>query len=174
MNFKFSKKSGYTLLEVLVYVAIFIIVSVVVIDALLYSSKFLVQSRAIGEMKNSGSLAMERMVREVQTAASVNTGASTLGSHPGTLVLNSADEFGAAKVVRFDYLSTPQGIGVTDAGIDRGSLISSSTSVTNIVYRHGTTAKSSFVKIEMTVTSKKLPALPAEKFYGTAVLRGGY
>lgn len=178
-NFKHSKylkhpkkNAGFSLIETIVYTAIFVVISVAVMDALLNISKLLIRARAEAGVRASGSLAMERLVREIQTASFVATSSSVLGVSPGELELNSTDENGAEKVVRFTFLADSQGIGLLDGGQDKGSITGKNTPVARLVFSYGTTTKSSFVKIEMTLASAKFPLLTAEKFYGTVVLRG--
>lgn len=157
------------------YVAIFIILSVGVTDALIASVKLFMQSRATAEIRNSGTLAIDRIVREIRTATSVEVASSVFDVSPGTLVLNSTNEDGTAKVVSFSYASASEGVEITDDGTNKGSLVSENVRITNMVFRYGMTYESNeWVRAEITLQSKKLPLFAPEKFYGTAILRGGY
>lgn len=166
-------KRGYTLLETVVYVAIFIVILVAVIDMLVTLSKSFSRVRAYNEVRVSGMNTIERMSREIRTAASVDTPGSTLNAHPGDLLINTTDDAGVAKTVEFYWNSTAKSVDIVDNGVNKGALNGSSTEITNLVFRNVPTTKGDVIKIEMTARSKKLTDITA-KFYDTIVMRGAY
>ncbi|MCK9352030.1 MAG: hypothetical protein WCT49_03655 [Candidatus Paceibacterota bacterium] len=170
---KFKKDKGYTLLETVVYVGV-LSVAILAIFAILFSiTRSFTEARIYNEVEISGSTAMERMVREIRTAASVDEGNSILDIDPGQLALNTTDEAGTAKTIQFYFDDTTNTINLDDNGTDKGSLTGSGVEITNLVFRRSDTPKSSIIKIEMTVRSKRKTTLSA-KFYDSAVMRGGY
>jgi type II secretory pathway pseudopilin PulG len=167
-NAKRTKTRGYTLLETVVYVAIFIVVLVAVFDMLITLSKSFARVRANNEVRVSGMNAMERMAREIRTAASRD-----IGSTADDLLIHTTDDVGAAKVVEFYWDSTAKNVILVDDGVDKGSLTGSSTEVTSLVFRAASTTRGDVIKIEMAVRSKKLTSV-VSNFYDTIVMRGGY
>jgi type II secretory pathway pseudopilin PulG len=162
------KTSGYTLLETVAYVAIFIIILVSVLDMLVVLSKSFSRVRAYNQVRVSGMNAMERVSREIRTASSRDTGSTS-----DDLIINTTDEVGAAKTVEFYWDSTAKSINLVDNGIAKGALNGSSTEITTLVFYNASSSKSEVIKIEMTARSKKLTDISA-KFYDTIVMRGGY
>lgn len=162
------KTKGYTLLETVVYIAIFIVILVAVLDMLVTLSKSFARVRAYNEVRISGMNAMERMAREVRTAASRDS-----GSTADDLLLNTTDDTGTAKTVELYWDSAENNINIIDNGVSKGSLTGSSTEITSLVFRNASTTKGDVIKIEMTARSKKITDVVA-KFYDTIVMRGGY
>lgn len=167
-NTKNLKTKGYTLLETVVYIGIFIVILVAVIDMLVTLSKSFSRVRAYNEVRVSGMNAVERMAREIRTATSRDS-ASTADD----LLIHTTDEAGTAKIVELYWDSTAKSVVIVDNGINKGTLTGSSTEVTNLVFRNASTPKGDVIKIEMTARSKKLTDISA-KFYDTIVMRGGY
>lgn len=173
MKNKNTTTRGYTLLETVAYIAIFIVVLVAVLDMLVTLSKSFLRVRAYNEVRVDGASVVERIAREVRTANSVDLPGSDFDAHPGNLLINTTDESGTAKTIEFYWDSTEKNMNIVDGGVNKGALNGSSTEVTNIVFRNASSTKGEAIKIEMTLQSKKLTAIAA-KFYDTIVMRGGY
>jgi len=170
---KAKRNRGYTLLEVVVYVGV-LSVAVLAIFSILFSiTRAFVEARIYNEVEISGTAAMERITREIRTAISVDDGNSVFDSHPGLLQLNTTDEAGTEKTIQFYFDDANDAINLDDDGTDKGPLTGSGVEITNLVFRKWVNTKSTLVKIEMTVRSKKKPTFSA-KFYDSVVLRGGY
>lgn len=85
------KQSGFTLIELIIYIAI---VGAVVTALILFSlSQMQARSKqyALGEVQANGRVAMETMGERIRRAEGINVGGSTLGSSPGVLSLVMAD-----------------------------------------------------------------------------------
>lgn len=162
------KTRGYTLLETVIYIGIFIVILVAVLDMLVTLSKSFTRVRAYNEVRVSGMNAMERMAREIRTASSRDS-ASTADD----LLIHTTDEAGTAKTAELYWDSTAKKMNLVDNGVNKGALTGSSTEVTSLVFRNASTTKGDVIKIEMTARSKKLTDITA-KFYDTIVMRGGY
>lgn len=165
---KNSSKKGYTLLETVVYVGIFIVILVAVLDMLVTLSKSFARVRAYNEVRVSGMNAMERMAREIRTAASRDS-----GSEDDDLLLNTTDSVGTPKIVELYWDTTVKNVNIVDDGVNKGSLTGSSTEVTSLLFRNASTTKGDVIKIEMIVRSKKITNV-AVNFYDTIIMRGGY
>ncbi len=164
-------KRGYTLLEAIIYIAILAMLTVTFINLLFTMVKSYTEFRLTRNITASASLVMERIVREIRQATSVDL-TSTLGSHPGRLLLNTTDGNGAATTR--DFYLTLGTLMVKEGSGAAASTTAKSVSVDNLVFRQINTANSSAIKIEMTLTAKRGEVSRTEKFYNTAVLRGSY
>jgi len=174
---KHKDRGGYTMLETVVYVGVLSVVVIAVFTILFSITRAFTNARIYSEMEVSGTTAMERMAREIRTAVSVDEGNSILddanGDGHGQLQLNTTDDAGSAKTVQFYFDAANKTVNLVDNAIDKGALTGDGVEVTNLVFRKWDTTKSSLVKIEMTIKSKKKATTTAE-FYDSVVLRGGY
>src|SRR5579872_7245662 len=80
-------RKGFSLIEMVVYVALLAIILV----SLLTGVRLMLRSYGDGKnrtaLASAGQLAMERMVREIRAASSINSGSSTFGTSTGALSL---------------------------------------------------------------------------------------
>lgn len=163
---------GFSLVEILFYTAILAVALVAVMQTLVVIVRSYGVLRASQRIEQEATASMERIVREIRDASSVDDAGSVLGSSPGELLLNTTDAAGTAKTVEF-YLDSGR-LSLKENGVVSGLLSSSKTSVSNLVFRKITTARSAGVKIELTFKSGVGIASSTESFYGTAVLRDSY
>lgn len=151
---------GASLLEMVLYVGIFAVLTLLTVNTVL------ALTRAVGEIRGTRNIirdadgAIERMIREIRAAESVDAAASVLGSHPGKLVLT-----GTSSTITFSLLGGEQLFLKKDVQ-PAASLTSSSTHITNLVFMRMVASSSEAIRIQMTMDNKK--------FYGTAVLRQIY
>lgn len=163
---------GFSLVEMLFYVVILSFSLLAVLQTLI------VLTRSYGILKNVQSIeqesafSLERLVREVRNANAIDDVGSTFGTTPGKLLLNSTDVSGTARTVEFSVVGGK--LSLKENGVVTGVLTSSSTAVTNLVFRKITTTHSKGVKMEMTFTSGSGLSARTENFYTTAVLRDSY
>src|SRR3990167_8468141 len=98
------KQKGFSILEMLIYISILVLMLAVVMNAIVAVTRSERLIKSLRQIEDSAVLAIERIGREVRGAESVNTGSSTLGAHPGRLVLEGLDDAGSPRTVEF-YLS---------------------------------------------------------------------
>lgn len=168
-----SQSKGFTIIEILLYCALFITVSTMLIGSLLGMMKGYNGTRIDNDLLDSGHVAMERMTREIRGAVSINTGSSTFASNPGVLLLNSLDSSGTAKTVRFGLSSGVLQITDSTDGTAR-DLTGSKVTVTSLIFRNVATTNDTAVRIEMTIQSNRSGTGKSISLYDTVVLRGGY
>lgn len=168
-----KKGRGYTLLETVVYVGILSVLLLAIFEVLFSISRDFAESRIYNQVEVSGTTAMERIVREIRTANSVDIGNSVFDDSAGQLQLNTTDEGGVAKTVQFYYDNANKTVNFIDNGNDVGALTGNDVSVTSLVFRRWVTAKSTLIKIELTIQSKIKTTLNVN-YYDSAVLRGAY
>jgi type II secretory pathway pseudopilin PulG len=157
-------RNGFTLIETILYSAIIAVASIYIIGSILILTKIFGDIRLRSSINISARTAMERMIREIRSAESIDT-ASIFGSHPGYLKLNTLDNLGNPTSIEFFLGGTS--LMVKEGTSQPESLTASNINVLNLVFRQisvATTTKA--VKIELEIS--------LEKFYDTAILRKSY
>lgn len=172
INFKKRNKVGISLIEAIISIAILAVMMVVITKGM---SAFLVAYRNVKEVRkleNSALSAMDRIIREVRNAESVDTTNSSLSSANGVLVLNTTDSSGSAMTVKF-YLSGNK-IYVEENGISLGPITATGISITSLTFRLISTPVSQAVKVEMSILDVGASPDLYRSFFDTALLRGSY
>jgi hypothetical protein len=164
-NQKREIKNGYALLELLFYISLFVILSVVVINAMATMSRSFKETSIQAELIESGTI-MERISREIRGAY----GIGSVGA--GDLVLNTKDSGGANKTVEF--LLSGTNLELLENGTLTGNLNTPTISVTALAFTQITTAPGKAIKIVLTVKSANDALNRTQDFYDTVVLRGAY
>ena len=160
-------------MEMVIYTAIFSIVSVMVINSLFVMTKSLRSIKLSRDINNSTQVALERIAREVRLADSID-GTSVFGTHPGYLKLNTVDRTtGMPTTIEFslvgDQLMITEGVSAAVA------LTSPDLQVINIVFSDiPSLVDSEAVKIDFEIMGNLAGKTKTEKFYNTIVLRGSY
>src|SRR3989344_1999518 len=101
---KLCFRSGFSIIEMLIYIAILVLMLAVVMNTIVAVTRSERVIKSLRQIEDSAVLAIERVGREVRGADEIDAGSSTLGSHPGRLVLDGLDDAGGARTVEF-YLS---------------------------------------------------------------------
>jgi hypothetical protein len=160
---------GYSIVEIIVYLAIFTAISILVINSFLVILSSFNKTNMNRKLLESGSIVMERVSREIRHANSIDIVNSALGANPGILQLNMS----AGGYMKFKeeingelYLYNNSSTG--------NNLLGQNVSLTNLIFRRITTTESEAVKIEMTLQYSDGKNIKSENFYNTIVLRGGY
>ncbi len=169
---RFHLTKGFSLPEMIIYLAVLTILTTAIVGALLGLSSTYRQLRAVKHIERSGILSMERMTREIKNATTIDVGQSVLGSGPGTLTLNATTLGGNARVVKF-YVENGT-LKVSQNGALEGPLSSKKASTTNLVFYRISTPNSEAVRIVLTLSATSSNYARTERFYGTAILRGSY
>ncbi len=166
---RFSQ-GGFSLIEMLVYVAILASIAVVVVNVAVVLAESYGTLQATRNINISAVTALERVVHDVRVSKNVDVGNSTLGSHPGRLTLTRATTTPTTSEFYLD-----NGIlKVREDGVVAGSLTNDNTSVTNLVFRHVVSGSIELVKIEATLESTVGTTTKTENFFDSIILRGSY
>lgn len=166
------KARGASIIEILIYTAILVLLMSVVVSTLLAISRSYRTLSAAQQVESAAESSLDRMLREVRGARSIDVSQSTFGASPGQLMLNKTNTDGSTTTVQF-FLSS-QSLHIKKAGVDMGPLNATSSKIANLIFRQITTTHSQAVKIELTIESGQGPSYRSKLFYGTAVLRGSY
>ncbi|OGF70747.1 hypothetical protein A3C73_03200 [Candidatus Giovannonibacteria bacterium RIFCSPHIGHO2_02_FULL_44_11] len=156
-------RQGFSLIEVVVYLALIAVVGVVTVESVFAVYKSYARLRVERRIMLNGDTAMETIIRSVREATSTDAAGSVFGTNPGvlkiggkTFSINSSD--GALQV--------DDGLGNADITIDAA--------VTNLVFYRQATTTSEIIKIEMTLSAGQGSFNKTRNFFGSAVLRGKY
>lgn len=166
-------RGGFSLVEMLFYVALLSLCLVVVMQTLSAVTRSFGVLRTVQRIEQEASLSLDRMLREIRDANDINDVASVFGAHPGALYLLTTNALGVPRTVEF-FLTNGQLILREDGSPQTGALTSSKTTVTRLIFRKINTVRSKGVRIEMTLQSGTGQNTRSENFYTTAVLRDSY
>lgn len=158
--------------ELVIYSALLAVLAILVVQALLSLTRTFAEIKASSALRSGALVGMERMIKEIRFAESVDYAGSTFGASPGRLTLNSTDEAGAAKTVEFRMATGT--LVLIDGGTDKGALTGEGISVVSLVFSEATTGKGPLIKIEMTFADTRPSNPRTVAVYGSAVMRGAY
>lgn len=167
-------KKGFSLIETLVYIGIFSLVSVVAVNLFIMAIDSVAKNRVLQKINTSAEISMERMVREIRGASSIDINESVFGVNPGILQLNTIDqESGASTTVKFNVSNNA--ILITKENFSPQALTVDGVLINSLVFRNISASSTSVaVKIEMEIEASWLDYVKSEKFYDTVILRGSY
>ncbi len=148
-------KRGIGLIEVVIYIAVLTIITIVVINTMLAMSESFAQIRQARRVNASAALALDRMTHEVRQAAEINLAESVFGSNPGQLQVDSSKFF-----LQGGQLMLQEGLSAAQP------LTSNKVKVTSLVFWNLSTTTSQATKVKLEIDGRN--------FYSTAVLRESY
>ena len=172
MGTKKIYKKGITLVETIIYSTFLAILSIAAVTSLLLLNQSL-QSIVLGRIVDDAAQEiMEKIIREVRYADSIDVAQSTLSTNPSVLVLDSTDSGGSPVEVQFSITS-----GVLELRRDGalvGPLTPNQVTISELVFDRITTTESEAVKISLVLEAQRGASVIEETFNTTAVLRGSY
>ena len=168
-GFILSKVEGFSLVEMLIYISILVLLLAVIMNIVVSVVRSGRVIKALRNVENSATISLERLVREVRQAESVNAGLSTLGSNPGRLVLEGTDIDGNPRTVEFSLSSGT--LMFSENGVELGALSQSDARVSNLIFHLFSGPNSEGIKIEMTIESGTSTHYRSGKFYSSGILR---
>ena len=173
MNTQIKRKTGgYSLIELIIYMALMTLLLAGVVQSTLLLTQGYRNVKAVRNIENSAIYSMDRMVREIRNAVSIDGSQTSYNTAQGSLKLNTTDDSGTAETVRF-YVTGGK-VMFQRNGSDVGPLSVSSATVSSLVFRSIATSTSQAIKIELTVESGTSTSYFTKNFYETATIRGSY
>ena len=160
-----NTKGGYAIIEILFYIAIFFLLSLVVINSLFTMTKSFKESTIQADLVQSSAI-MERISREIRQAYGINSITGT------SLKLNTRDDLDNNKTVQF--LLSGLNIQFLEDYVLTGNLNTSNIQITNLSFTQITTPAGKAVKVFLSVKSTRDSSNRVTDFYDTVVLRGDY
>lgn len=165
-------KKGTSLVETLVYVSLLALLTGVTITGLLTLNNSL-QGVVMGRIiDDTAQEVMEKIIREIRFADSVDTVNSTLGVSPSVLVLDSTTVLGAPTEVEFSISS-----GVLEFKRDGtvvGPLTAAQVTINELLFDHIVTPESEAVKVSLVLFGARAKVTVEESFSTTVILRSSY
>lgn len=156
---------GFTLLEMVFYVALFSLVSLILVQAVITMVASFRETQITADINQTNQV-LERVSREIRQAESINTISAS------SLKLDTTDSSGNAATMTFTLSGTNLELRENDVLI--GNLNSTNLKITTLAFTQITTGHSSAVRITMTVASNRYGSVRTANFYDTLVLRGSY
>ena len=161
-------KTGFTLVEILIYIATMLVMLIILFSVLVLFVKISRNIKVNQNIQNSAVLVLERMTREIHDAKSPGA-SSVYTTSPGILVLNTVDGSNNPRTVMFSVVNGE--LHITENSIDLGALTLPNVSITNLIFNLITTTNSKAIKIQFTLSSNNGSFVKTENFYTTAILR---
>ena len=169
-GFTLSLSNGFSLVETIIYLAIFTMVSVLVINSFITVMGSFAVTRTNRSLLEAGVNGMERMSREIRQASSIDLANSNLTN--GILQLNSTETNGDPIVIKFSKEGSI--LNLYQGGSLSGSLLGENIALDSLIFRRIATAHGEAVKIEMILSDTRSKINKTENFYNTIILRGSY
>jgi type II secretory pathway component PulJ len=169
---KRSLRKGFSLIEVVLYVSLFSVISAISMSALFQTIKAFSDLRVSRNINDSSVSVMERLTRDIKSATTIDLANSTFGTSPGRLTLSTVNASGTAMTV--EYYVASSSLRIKENGVDKGSLVSAKTQVSALVFYYINTGTTLGVKTELHLTSSRSSVNDIDHFYDTSVMRGSY
>lgn len=163
--FKHRQNRGYTLVETLFYLLLFIVLALPVLNAIITMARAFRETTVQTELGEGGSI-MERLSRETRKASNL-----TLLS-ASDLKLDTTDDAGVAKTVEFQLNGS--NIRLLENNSLTGNLNTPNITVSSLTFTSITTPSGKAVKIYLVITSNNDKLARTAEFYDSIGLRGSY
>ncbi len=164
-----SSKSGFTLVEMLIYIGLLILISVSALSLLLTLRTLLDEYRADQHLTESAQAVLERVLYDLRSADQIDTTdpSVVMVNTPGHLVLTRD-----TTVTEF-YVSSGR-LMVSVNSVELGPLTKETVEVDELRFLPYDNGVTNAVKVVFRLTSTVGDATATANFNGTAVLRGTY
>lgn len=163
---------GLSLVETLVYLAVVVSTSILVVNLLLIIVGSFNAFRYNRNIGSAATTALSRLAREIRLAnrATINEGFGSIG---GVLTLETVDVAGQPTLVEFRVLADNLVVRESSTG-PWEPLVPDYISIPGLTFKKITTPVGEAVKTEITLAETRGPNPPTAKFYITAGLRNSY
>lgn len=159
-----SFKSGFSLVEMLIYVALLVLILMSVVNIVFSFSKSYEQLVALRVAEHTGLTSMERMIRDIHGGTSVDTAESIFNVSPGALTIVTL-----ATTTKFYVVDGELRVDVNGEYI--GPLSSSAAKLSSLVFQLIETDNSQAVRIEMVVEGIQGSVVRSKTYITTAILK---
>ena len=164
-NLKFKRESlgGYSLIETLIYIFILVIIIMAVIGLVIAMIRAIDTFRVEREINHGAQVALERIVREIRSADSIDLAGSVFNTNPGQLKLVKVG-------TNYNFSVSNNSLILVENSGSAISLLPTEVIVPSLIFRHIIGSASDSVRIELTL-SHNADQNREEIFYTTASLR---
>lgn len=154
-------KKGFTLIEMLIYIALLAIISVLIINSMLFLVPSYNSLKVTRDINNAAVSTLERITREVKSASGVDVVNSVFDVQEGKLVLNDGTSI---------YLSGGR-VYIQEGSGDPNPLTRKEVTVTDLTLEHFIGTESEAVQVRMTVEGSRRNITKTGNFHTAATLR---
>lgn len=165
-TFKLKMQKGFTLVEMLVYIAIFMIVSTASVTFLLSLSEFVDQYKVETALYRSGTNVMEQIILSIRQADQVDT-INTIEDLPASGKLTVEN---AATTTTFEI--NGMDLELTIDGVNLGDMTYDSVTVDGFTVYHYPLSTGDFVRVRLELTATIGSVTKSITLYGGASVRG--
>ena len=167
MNKKIKKlNGGYSLIETLFYVALFAVLSIAIINSLIYMVRYFKETKINRELSSAATI-VEKISREIRQSNNINNISAT-----SIEIVTEGDGGVATKTLDFTLSGTNLQLLENNSLV--GNLNSQNISVTAVTFGQITTVAGKAVSIAITVRSNSDVQNRTVDFHDTVVIRGLY
>ncbi len=164
---KYKLSKGYSLIELVIYIALFAVISAVVVQSLIFVMKTYANARSFRTLQQNGELVMERITREVRQSNNILTASSVFGTTPGILTVSGLN----SDLTQYaDTFSVTNGVVSLSTNGTVSNLSTNEVLVSNLTFWNITTTGVKAVKVQLSLTTNNNPTV-TKTFYTTVVLR---
>lgn len=160
-------KSGFTLIETLVYVFIFVLLTTGALSLIFSLEELFSEYRLKEELLNSGTMTMERILLEVREADSVSLAGSALATSTGVLTLNKGGD-----IIKFSRSSGD--LVMLENGATTTSFVNGNVTLMSDTYYHYVTGEVELVSVVLHLRATIAGEIEDWEIRGSAILRGSY
>ena len=154
-------RKGFTLIEILVYIAVLSVVILAVSSFFLWVTNVNAKVRAMREVADNARRAIEIMTQEVKEAKGIYTPTSTFSSHPGQLSLETIKYLPTGETTTYlDFYLCGTQLCLKKESQDPIALTSDRVEVKNLQFQQVVTAAVPSVQIDLRVDYKAPVAKP--------------
>ena len=157
-----NKKLGYSLVEMLIYVAILAFICIVVVSTITSFSQSYRNITALRLLDHSANDSLERMTRDIRASISIDLTNSLFGTSPGVLVLQNN-----STTTKFYIFNKALQVDVNNAS--SGPITNSKASITNLVFTKISNSISVAIKIDMTISATDGQATKTKIYHSTII-----
>lgn len=163
------KNRGITIIETLIYMVIVTIVFSVIAQSLVFIVRTHQSIKLRQSLESSGTISMERILREIRNASSIDLINSVFGSSSGKLALDGTDQNGNAYTMVFD--TSGGTLNLSKNGGAPGALSAPKISVDSLIFSHLATSTSDGIRVEISLSGTSGADSKILDLFGFAVLR---
>ena len=162
-----KRSIGFALIEILVYISVMVLLGGALVTTFLSLNTVLLRNKTERALAESASVSLERMVRTIRGAATIDLGQSTLNTSLGALAVSEG-----TTTTRF-YISGGN-LFISENGVDQGPLTSDNVIVNDVVFNRYIGSTTEMVRVALTLSAFSKASSSTRTFYTSAVLRGSY
>jgi type II secretory pathway pseudopilin PulG len=163
------QKSGFTLVETLIYLAIFILLSAGILDVFFAIQKTNRNVTILNNLNINAVSVLEKITKETREATSVDLANSIFGANSGVLQINTLDDSNVPHIIKF-YKDNNL-VKMDLDGQYFGPLMTDSATSTALIFTLATSTAGTLIKTELDLISGQEIYQKSDKFYEAVMLR---